>query len=64
MIPFHHRGRANERKGQELNLQGLAPRPDSNRVPSPVGLPFQHQPDTAPRVRVRPPPVSPALVVE
>ena len=30
-----------QRKGQELNLQGLAPRPDSSRVPSPVGSPFR-----------------------
>src|SRR5262249_55398999 len=38
--PFHHQGRK-ERKGQELNLQGVAARPRSRRLPSPVGLPLR-----------------------
>jgi hypothetical protein len=33
-------GQADQRKGQELNLQGLAPRLLSKQMPSPIGLPF------------------------
>ena len=33
--------RYQQRKGQELNLQGVAARPLSKRLPSPVGLPFR-----------------------
>src|SRR5262249_41469421 len=34
-------GPQGQRKGQELNLQGVAARPLSKRLPSPIGLPLR-----------------------